>query len=95
MAGKVFLNPDVFQAEVDAFKSAIEGVSGVQLDNISEVGNKTILESMDTMIATINFFSEMMEYYVSFSNEDAQHLVSLKTSWVTKDTQLGEEIGGD
>jgi|GEM_PF-6536867 len=95
MANKIFLNPAEFQAEVSAFKTAVTGVSNVKASGLENLGKQTILDSMDKMNEAIELFKNVIETYVSFSEEDAQHLEALKQSWVTKDTQLGDEISGN
>ncbi|WLV24283.1 hypothetical protein QR721_11645 [Aciduricibacillus chroicocephali] len=95
MANEIFLNPDGFEAEVKSLKTAVEGVEKVKFEGVSDLGNKTILDSMSAMIAAIKLFEEMRESYTSFSKKDVKNLEAMKEAWVTKDLALAESMKGD
>ncbi len=91
----ILIKPDQFSAEVDEFKGTTEEISSVKVDDVINVNEKTILNSMDELIAIINTFQSNVEQYITLANKDVAEMNSLKEKWVTKDENLSNEINGN
>ncbi|MEI3612685.1 hypothetical protein [Pseudogracilibacillus sp. SO30301A] len=92
---EILINPDQFTAEVDEFKGKIEGIASVKSEDVINVNEKSILDSMYQMIAIINTFQSIIDQYIALANKDVTEMNSLKEKWVTKDTNLSNEINGN
>ncbi|HLS23653.1 MAG TPA: hypothetical protein VK037_07010 [Pseudogracilibacillus sp.] len=90
----ILINPKQFIAEVDEFKGTSAEISAVKSEDLLNVNEKTILNSMDEMIAIISMFQSIIDQYIALANKDVTEMYSLKEKWVTKDTNLSNEIGG-
>lgn len=90
----ILINPENFEAEVDEFKGSIDKITSVKSEDVVSVNEKTILDSMDQMIAIVNLFQSNMDQYVTLANKDVTEMNSLKGKWVTQDINLSNEIHG-
>lgn len=92
---EVYLNPEGFNSEVDSFKATTGELATLSVKDAVNANQKTILDSVDHLVALVNLFSECVEQYSALSSKDVAEMESIKQKWVQKDLELANEIDGN
>jgi hypothetical protein len=94
MSHDILINPSQFEAEVNEFKGTCDKIAAIKADEIMTVNEKSLLDSVDKMMAMISAFQDNINSYVTLANKDVTEMNGLKNKWVTKDVHLSNEING-
>lgn len=93
---EIYLNPNEFQGQVDAYKGATETVSGLKYK--ADKGGVT-LQSVDKYMECVTAMNNLIKTFGEFAAKDGDTMQQIKAKWMNTDGEIATktliEILGD